>query len=96
MKKLRCIFAVLAITFANISAVLAADISYTSVLSGNVVSVSSAGTPVQAGDVLMTVQSLAGPMPAVRADAEGTVKEVLVHPGTQVQQGAVVLIVEGK
>ena len=44
----------------------------------------------------MTVQSLAGPMPAVRADADGTVKTVLVQPGTQVQQGAVVLIVEEK
>lgn len=96
MKKLRCIFAVLAITLVNISAVLAADVSYTSVLSGNVVSVSPAGTPVKAGDVLMTVQSLAGPMPAVRADVEGTVKDVFVHPGTQVQQGTVVLIVEEK
>lgn len=96
MKKLRCILAVLAMTFVNITAAFAADVSYTSVLSGSVVSVSSAGAPVKAGDVLMMVQSLAGPMPAVRADADGTVKTVLVQPGTQVQQGAVVLIVEEK
>lgn len=96
MKKLRYILAVLAVTFTMMSAVFAADVSYETVLSGNVVSVSSAGTPVKAGDVLMTVQSLAGPMPAVRANTDGIVKNVLVYPGTQVQQGTVVLVVEEK
>lgn len=96
MKKLRWIIAVLAIACVNISTVFAADVSYTTVLSGNVVSISSVGASVKAGDVLMTVQSLAGPMPAVRADVDGTVKDVLVQPGVQVQQGAVVLVVEKK
>lgn len=45
MKKLRYILAVLAVTFTMMSTVFAADVSYETVLSGNVVSVSSAGTP---------------------------------------------------
>ncbi|MGN0948824.1 biotin/lipoyl-containing protein [Megasphaera sp.] len=74
----------------------AADVSYATVLSGNVVSVVPVGAAVKEGDVLLTVNSLAGPMPAARSDKEGTVKSVLVQPGSQVQQGAVVVVVETK
>ncbi|WP_301859545.1 hypothetical protein [uncultured Megasphaera sp.] len=74
--------------------VWAADVSYPSVLSGRVVSVVPAGTAVQDGDVLVTVRSLAGPMPAVRARTRGVVKTVLVHPGSDVKQGTVVVVVE--
>lgn len=77
----------------------AADVSYATVLSGSVVSVVSVapvGATVKEGDVLLTVNSLAGPMPAARSDKEGVVKTVLVQPGSQVQQGAVVVVVETK
>ena len=72
------------------------DVSYTTVLSGSVVSVAPVGATVKEGDVLLTVNSLAGPMPAARSDKEGVVKTVLVQPGSQVQQGAVVVVVETK
>lgn len=75
---------------------VAADVSYTTVLSGSVVSVAPVGATVKEGDVLLTVNSLAGPMPAARSDKEGIVKTVLVQPGSQVQQGAVVVVVETK
>lgn len=79
----------------------AADVSYTTVLSGSVVSVAPVGAAVKEGDVLLTVNSLAGPMPAARSDKDGVVKDgvvktVLVQPGSQVQQGAVVVVVETK
>lgn len=44
------------------SSVMAADVSYTSVLSGKVDSVVPVGTTVAEGDVLLTVESLAGPI----------------------------------
>lgn len=72
----------------------AADVSYTTVLSGSVVSVAPVGAAVKEG--LLTVNSLAGPMPAARSDKDGVVKTVLVQPGSQVQQGAVVVVVETK
>ena len=72
----------------------AADVSYTTRLS--VVCVAPVGATVKEGDVLLTVNSLAGPMPAARSDKEGVVKTVLVQPGSQVQQGVVVVVVETK
>lgn len=74
----------------------AADVSYITVLSGSVVSVAPVDfAAVKEGDVLLTVNSLASPMPA-RSDKDGVVKSVLVQPGSQVQQGAVVVVVETK
>jgi len=75
---------------------LAADVSYTSVLNGAVVQAIPAGTAVREGDVLVTVQSLVGPMAAARASESGVVKEVLVQPGQKVQQGTVVMVIETK
>ena len=66
---------------------LAADVSYPSVLGGTVVSITPAGTAVKQGDVLLTVDSLAGPMPAARAASDGVVKQVLVSPGNGCQGG---------
>ena len=78
------------------SSVMAADVSYTSVLSGKVDSVVPVGTAVAEGDVLLTVESLAGPMPAARANSSGTVKSVTIQPGSAVTQGTVVVVVETK
>lgn len=74
----------------------AADVPYTSVLSGNVVSVTPVGTAVKEGDVLVTVDSLAGPMAAARANGDGTVKSVYVAAGASVESGAVVVVLEEK
>ncbi|WP_288298597.1 biotin/lipoyl-containing protein [uncultured Megasphaera sp.] len=81
-----------------VSSVMAADVSYTSVLSGKVDSVVPVGTTVAEGDVLLTVESLAGPMPAARANSNssGTVKSVTIQPGSAVTQGTVVVVVETK
>lgn len=78
------------------SSVMAADVSYTSVLSGKVDSVVPVGTTVAEGDVLLTVESLAGPMQAARANSSGTVKSVTIQPGSAVTQGTVVVVVETK
>ena len=48
----------------------------TSMLSGTTVSIVAPGTKVIEGDVLVMVDSLVGPVPAARATADGTVKEV--------------------
>ena len=76
--------------------VLAADVPYTAVIGGTVTSVVSVGTDVHEGDVLLTVNSLAGPMAAARANSSGTVKEVKVSTGGTVAQGTVVVVVEEK
>ncbi|MFQ9571099.1 MAG: hypothetical protein ACLRZN_02365 [Dialister invisus] len=47
-------------------------------MAGTVVSVVEPGTAVKEGDVLVTVTSLAGAVPASRAAADGVVKEVKV------------------
>ena len=82
------------LTLAAMVAALAA--SYTSVLSGKVDSVVPVGTTVAEGDVLLTVESLAGPMPAAWANSSGTVKSVTIQPGSAVTQGTVVVVVETK
>ncbi|MUP59205.1 hypothetical protein [Megasphaera hutchinsoni] len=74
--------------------VAAAEVSYTSVLAGTVASIVTVGMPVNEGDVLVTIQSLAGPMAAARANGKGVVKAVYVTPGTAIQQGRVVVMVE--
>lgn len=97
MKKIRKLAAVLtALGILTATPVLAADVQYTTVLSGSVVSVVPVGAPVKEGDVLVTVNSLAGPMPAARASSTGVVKAVTVSPGVQVQKGTVVVVVETK
>lgn len=96
MKKLRKLALLLGMLGLMAMPAAAADVSYVTVLSGNVVSVVAVGTPVKEGDVLLTVNSLAGPMPAARADREGVVDSVLVQPGVQVQEGETVVVVDAK
>lgn len=68
----------------------------TSVLSGTVISVVAEGTPVKEGDVLVTVNSLAGPVPAVRASGDGVVKEVRAVRGQAVGKQDVLAVIETK
>lgn len=83
----------LASVFASSSA-LAANAPYTSVLSGTVTDVVSVGQTVKEGDVLVQVDSLAGPMPAIRAKKQGVVTKVNTQPGNQIQKGDVVIVVD--
>ncbi len=67
-----------------------------SVLSGTVLSsnLASAGSIVREGDVLVVVDSITGPVPAVRATVDGKVKEVLVKPGDMIRTGDVLVRIE--
>lgn len=76
------------------STALAADAPYTSVLSGTVTDVASVGQTVKEGDVLVQVDSLAGPMPAIRAKKQGVVTKVNTKPGNQIQKGDVIIVVD--
>lgn len=81
---------------AGIVAVHAAAVEQRSVLNGKVVSVVAAGTAVKEGQVLATVETLAGPVPAVKATADGVVKEVKIHAGETVSQNTVAFILEAR
>lgn len=65
----------------------------TSMLSGTTVSVVAPGTKVKVGDVLVMVDSLVGPVPAARATADGTVKEVNVTKGQKIVQNQQVAVI---
>ncbi|MCI1821042.1 MAG: hypothetical protein LKI76_02105 [Megasphaera sp.] len=94
-KKLAVILGIIG-SLAITSASLAADVQHIATLGGTVASVMPVGAAVKEGDVLLTVMALAGPMPATRASTGGIVKAVMVHPGSTVQPGEVVVIVESK
>jgi len=71
-------------------------VDHTSSLSGRVVSdgLVIPGATVREGDILVKVDTITGPMPAVRATVDGRVREVLVKPGDMVQAGSVVVRIE--
>jgi biotin carboxyl carrier protein len=52
------------------------------------------GTMVKEGMVLVTVDTITGPAPAVRANRDGVVREVLVKPGDGVRTGDVLARIE--
>lgn len=64
------------------------------IMVGTVVSVVEPGTAVKEGDVLVTVTSLAGAVPASRAAADGVVKEVKVVKGQSLNKQDVVAVIE--
>lgn len=64
------------------------------IMAGTVVSVVEPGTAVKEGDVLVTVTSLAGAVPASRAAADGIVKEVKVVKGQSLNKQDVVAVIE--
>lgn len=67
-----------------------------SVLSGRVLadSLTVPGTDVCEGAVLVYVDTIVGPAPAVRANIDGKVKEVLVRPGDSIRPGDVVVRID--
>ena len=74
----------------------AAEVSQSAVLSGTVTSVVDVNTPVKEGQVLATVDSLVGLVPAARADADGVVTKVLVVKGQQITKQDTVAVIETK
>lgn len=85
--KWRYLILAAAMTAAGIMETSAAEMPQVSVLSGQLVSVAAEGTAVKEGETLASVASLAGPVPAVRADRDGVVAAVYKHPGDPVRQG---------
>ena len=85
-----------ALVAAGAYSVSAEDVSQQAVLNGTVVSVIEAGTPVKEGDVLVSVDSLVGGVPAARADRDGVVKEVRVQKGQTIAKQDVVAVLESK
>ena len=74
----------------------AAEVSQSAVLSGTVTSVVAVNTPVKEGEVLATVDSLVGPVPAARADSDGVVTKVLVVTGQKITKQDAIAIIETK
>lgn len=67
-----------------------------SVLSGKVHAAIGPGSVVREGDVLVVVNTILGPSPAVRATMDGVVRELLVKPGADIRQGEIVVRIEQK
>lgn len=66
------------------------------VLAGTVLAngLATPGKTVREGDVLVYVDTLAGPAVAVRANTDGIVREVLVKPGDKVKSGDILVKIE--
>jgi biotin carboxyl carrier protein len=67
-----------------------------SVLSGKVHAAIGPGSVVREGDVLVVVNTILGPSPAVRATTDGIVRELLVKPGADIRQGEIAVRIEPK
>lgn len=89
--------AIMMITIAWTAAAGAA-VDQKGVLSGKVLATClvTPGTAVHEGDVLVCVDTITGPAPAVRANVDGTVIEVLVKPGDMIKTGDVLARIEPK
>lgn len=94
MKKTMLAF--VALLALGITSVMAAPVSYQSVLTGKVAAVVAVGSPVTEGQTLVTVETLAGPMAAAKSTVNGTVSAVNVTVGSDVSRDQVVVTVESK
>lgn len=99
MKKkmiLSVILSLMTIMFTAVVA-MATNVSQTTVLGGAVTEVVATGTQVKEGDVLLTVETIGGPMVAARATVAGTVQSVSVQKGANVEVGQEVAVInDGK
>lgn len=87
------VLALVAVAWAMASGAL---VDQQGVLSGRVLAdgLVAPGAAVREGDVLVVVEGLTGPAPAVRANIDGKVKEVLVKPGDTIRSGDVLVRIE--
>ena len=69
----RVVLALAALGILSVNSVMAAPVSYQSVLTGKVASTVSVGSAVTEGQTLVTVETLAGPMAAAKSTVTGTV-----------------------
>lgn len=90
--KKTCLAAASALLFTGVAE--AAEIPQNAVISGTVTSVVELNVPVKEGQILATVDSLVGPVPAARADTDGIVKKVLVAKGQPINKSEAVVIIE--
>ena len=67
-----------------------------SVLTGTVLpqGLAAPGASVREGNILVYVDTIAGPAAAVRANTDGIVRDVLVRPGDRVKTGDVLIRLE--
>ena len=73
---------------------VAETVEHHTVLTGTIATVVPVGTAVQAGDTLVTVETLAGPMAASKAIVNGRVIATSVAAGDTVKRGQVVVSIE--
>ena len=85
----RVVLALAALGILSVNSVMAAPVSYQSVLTGKVASTVSVGSAV-------TVETLAGPMAAAKSTVTGTVTAVNVTVGSDVSRDQIVVTVESK
>lgn len=92
------IFAAVVVTILASTLVSAAGnmVDQKSVLTGKVHAAIGPGSVVREGDVLVVVNTILGPSPAVRATMDGVVRELLVKPGADVRQGEIAVRIEPK
>lgn len=92
-KKRILILTVLALVAAITWAAAANAADQKSVLAGRVLAsgLAATGAQVREGDILVNVESITGSAPAVRANCDGRVAEVLVKPGDSVRTGDVLV-----
>ncbi len=95
-KRILLVCLVLMLAFATWTAAAGNVVDQRSVLSGTVLSQGLIwpGTMVKEGDVILMVQTIVGPAPAVRANADGRLKEITVRPGDYVRTGDVLARIE--
>ena len=95
-KTIALLAVVLAIVAATWVAASGTLVDQKGVLAGRVLSegLVSTGADVREGDVLVVVDSLTGAAPAVRANTDGKVREVLVKPGDSINSGDVLVRIE--
>lgn len=97
-KKSIMVITVLLVIVGAVAWVLAAGqtVDQRGVLAGTVVAngLVAPGALAREGDILVYVNTLTGPAVAVRANTDGTVREVLVKPGDKVKSGDVLVRIE--
>ncbi|MDU2417951.1 acetyl-CoA carboxylase biotin carboxyl carrier protein subunit domain protein [Negativicoccus succinicivorans] len=85
-----------ALAVLGVVGVMAQAVVHTTVLTGKVTDVVPVGTEVKEGTPLVSVESLAGSMPAARATVDGKVTKVETQVGATINKGDEVAIVETK